>query len=114
MLMAAIDPTKTRLLLVGDSDQLPSVGAGNVLNELITCGKVPVTRLDLVYRQGSGSIIPVNAEKINAGDSKNFHTIRSFDLSVQTNQNFVLIQSLRSTFSRLRIKGSKIAVSCVR
>ena len=70
MLMAAIDPTKTRLLLVGDSDQLPSVGAGNVLNELITCGKVPVTRLDLVYRQGSGSIIPVNAEKINAGDSK--------------------------------------------
>ena len=70
MLMAVIDPTKTKLLLVGDSDQLPSVGAGNVLNELITCGKVPVTRLDLVYRQGAGSIIPVNAEKINAGDSK--------------------------------------------
>ena len=70
MLMAAIDPTKTKLLLVGDSDQLPSVGAGNVLNELITCGKVPVTRLDLVYRQGAGSIIPVNAEKVNAGDSK--------------------------------------------
>ena len=70
MLMAAIDPTKTKLLLVGDSDQLPSVGAGNVLNELITCGKVPITRLNLVYRQGSGSIIPVNAEKINAGDSK--------------------------------------------
>ena len=70
MLMAAIDPTKTKLLLVGDSDQLPSVGAGNVLNELITSGKVPVTRLDLVYRQGAGSIIPVNAEKINAGDSK--------------------------------------------
>ena len=37
MLMAAIDPQKTKLLLVGDSDQLPSVGAGNVLNELITC-----------------------------------------------------------------------------
>ena len=70
MLMAAIDPQKTKLLLVGDSDQLPSVGAGNVLNELITCGKVPVTRLNLVYRQGSGSIIPVNAEKINSGDSK--------------------------------------------
>ena len=70
MLMAAIDPTKTKLLLVGDSDQLPSVGAGNVLNELITCGKVPITRLNLVYRQGAGSIIPVNAEKINAGDSK--------------------------------------------
>ena len=70
MLMAAIDPKKTKLLLVGDSDQLPSVGAGNVLNELINCGKVPVTRLNLVYRQGAGSIIPVNSEKINSGDAK--------------------------------------------
>ena len=70
ILMAAVDPKKSKLLLVGDSDQLPSVGAGNVLNELITCGKVPVTRLDLVYRQGAGSIIPINAEKINNGDAK--------------------------------------------
>ena len=70
ILMAAVDPKKSKLLLVGDSDQLPSVGAGNVLNELITCGKVPVTRLDLVYRQGAGSIIPKNAESINNGNSK--------------------------------------------
>ena len=70
LLMAAVDPMSTKLLLVGDSDQLPSVGAGNVLNELITCGKVPVTRLDLVYRQGAGSLIPVNADKINNGVSK--------------------------------------------
>lgn len=70
LLLAAIDTRNTKLLLVGDSDQLPSVGAGNVLNELISCGKVPVTRLNLVYRQGAGSIIPVNADKINNGDSK--------------------------------------------
>ena len=70
LLMSSVNPQKTKLLLVGDSDQLPSVGAGNVLHELITCGKVPVTRLTLVYRQRAGSIIPVNAEKINAGNSK--------------------------------------------
>ena len=70
ILMAAIDPKKSKLLLVGDSDQLPSVGAGNVLNELINCGKVTVTRLNLVYRQGAASIIPINAEKINNGDAK--------------------------------------------
>ena len=70
ILMSALDPDKTKLLLVGDSDQLPSVGAGNVLNELISCGKIPVTRLNLVYRQGAGSIIPINAEKINIGDSR--------------------------------------------
>ena len=101
MLMAAINPQKTKLLLVGDSDQLPSVGAGNVLNELITCGKVPVTRLNLVYRQGSGSIIPVNAEKINSGDSKlsyrqgsgsiipvNAEKINSGDSKLSYNQEF--------------------------
>lgn len=53
LVLAAIDPRRTKLLLVGDSDQLPSVGAGNVLDELISCGKVPYTRLNtncmLVY-----------------------------------------------------------------
>ena len=70
ILMSALNPDKTKLLLVGDSDQLPSVGAGNVLNELISCGKIPVTRLNLVYRQGAGSIIPQNAEFINNGNSR--------------------------------------------
>ena len=70
LVLAAIDPRRTKLLLVGDSDQLPSVGAGNVLDELISCGKVPYTRLNLVYRQGKNSVIPINADKINKGESK--------------------------------------------
>ena len=70
ILMSALNPDKTTLLLVGDSDQLPSVGAGNVLNELISCGKIPITRLNLVYRQGAGSVIPQNAELINNGNSR--------------------------------------------
>ncbi len=57
-----------RVILVGDSDQLPSVGAGNVLFDIIESEKVPVTRLDTVFRQAEESMIVVNAHKINMGD----------------------------------------------
>ena len=51
-----------RVLLVGDKNQLPSVGAGDVFRQLIACGLIPVTVLDLVYRQGALSSIPYNAK----------------------------------------------------
>lgn len=57
----------THLLLVGDSDQLPSVGAGNVLSDLIASGRVPVTRLTQVFRQREGSALIENAHKVNRG-----------------------------------------------
>ena len=57
----------TRILLVGDVDQLPSVGAGDVFRQLIQCGLIPVTMLDLVYRQGATSNIPVNAKLMQEG-----------------------------------------------
>lgn len=57
----------TRILLVGDVDQLPSVGAGDVFRQLIQCGLIPVTVLDLVYRQGATSCIPVNAKLMQEG-----------------------------------------------
>lgn len=57
----------TRLVLVGDKDQLASVGAGNVLNDLIKCGKFPVSYLTEIYRQSESSRIVPNAHKINAG-----------------------------------------------
>lgn len=53
-----------RVLLLGDVDQLPSVGAGDVFRQLIGCGLIPVTILDMVYRQGASSNIPVNANLI--------------------------------------------------
>ena len=58
---------KTRLVLIGDSDQLPSVGPGNVLKDLIDSDFVPVTKLTQIYRQVQESDIVMNAHKINEG-----------------------------------------------
>ncbi|RMD74154.1 MAG: ATP-dependent RecD-like DNA helicase, partial [Lentisphaerae bacterium] len=57
----------THLLIVGDVDQLPSVGPGRVLQDLIESQKVPVTRLTIIYRQGEGSLIIQNAHRVNRG-----------------------------------------------
>ncbi len=56
-----------QVVLIGDSDQLPSVGPGAVLSEIIASGKVPVARLDKVFRQQAGSRIAVNAKAIRKG-----------------------------------------------
>jgi exodeoxyribonuclease V alpha subunit len=58
----------TKLVLVGDVDQLPSIGPGNVLRDIIESGVVPVARLSQVYRQSENSWIRVNAQRINAGE----------------------------------------------
>ncbi|MBL8860987.1 MAG: ATP-dependent RecD-like DNA helicase [Planctomycetes bacterium] len=57
----------TRLVLVGDPDQLPSVGPGNVLRDLLACERVPRWRLTEIFRQAQGSMIVVNAHRILAG-----------------------------------------------
>ncbi|MEI6043746.1 MAG: AAA family ATPase [Chloroflexota bacterium] len=59
--------TGTHLLLVGDADQLPSVGAGNVLADVIGSAVVPVVKLEQIFRQGEGSAIVTNAHRINQG-----------------------------------------------
>ena len=56
-----------KLILVGDKDQLPSVGAGNVLSDLLNCGKIPFTNLTKIYRQDDSSLIVSNAHLINNG-----------------------------------------------
>ena len=59
--------TGTTLIMVGDADQLPSVGPGNFLNDLISSGKFTVTHLTKIYRQAEGSRIITNAHEVNAG-----------------------------------------------
>ena len=66
-LLGAIVPG-TRLILVGDRNQLPSVGPGNVLRDIIRSGCFPVVELTKIFRQASESDIVVNAHKINKGE----------------------------------------------
>ncbi|MBN1868648.1 ATP-dependent RecD-like DNA helicase [Candidatus Sumerlaeota bacterium] len=66
-LLKALPPTAS-LLLVGDVDQLPSVGPGNVLRDLIDSGAMPVVRLETIFRQARRSLIVLNAHKINSGE----------------------------------------------
>jgi len=66
-LLKAIPPTAT-LLLVGDIDQLPSVGPGNVLKDIIASGRVETVRLTEVFRQAQESMIVVNAHRVNRGE----------------------------------------------
>ena len=60
-------PHGSQLVLIGDADQLPSVGPGAVLSEIIACGAVPVVRLDRIFRQSYGSRIAANAKLIRHG-----------------------------------------------
>lgn len=60
-------PTSMRLVLVGDIDQLPSVGAGNVLRDIIESHKIPVIRLTRIFRQAQSSRIVMSAHAINQG-----------------------------------------------
>lgn len=60
-------PNSAVLVLVGDADQLPSVGPGNVLRDMLDCGTVPVTRLETIFRQGAQSAIVHNAHRVNSG-----------------------------------------------
>lgn len=72
-LLKAIVPG-TRLILVGDMDQLPSVGPGNVLKDLIASQCIPVVRLDRIFRQSDTSRIVTNAHRILHGEYPEFNT----------------------------------------
>ena len=65
-LFRAVKPGTT-VVLVGDADQLPSVGPGKILNDLIDSGAFPVTHLSKIFRQGAGSHIVSNAHNVNSG-----------------------------------------------
>ncbi|PSB28515.1 SF1B family DNA helicase RecD2 [Chlorogloea sp. CCALA 695] len=71
-------PKDAQLLLVGDIDQLPSVGPGNVLRDLIASQQIPVVRLEQVFRQAQASHIVRNAHRINSGQ---YPTLESVSLS---------------------------------
>jgi len=74
-----------RLILVGDKDQLPSVGAGNILGDLIGSGLVPVVSLTQIFRQAQESQIVTNAHKINRGE--NLEVAKSGDFFIMNKES---------------------------
>ena len=94
----------TRLIMVGDRNQLPSVGPGSVLKDVIDSGKVPVVRLTRIFRQASESDIVMNAHKINRGEpvaldnrSRDFFFLRRTDANVIIS---IVIQLIREKLPR--------------
>ncbi len=80
------------LVIVGDTDQLPSVGPGAVLRDLIACGRIPGTRLTTIHRQAAGSDIIVNAHAINRGSMPNINRLsRSNGVPLNTDMMTCLI-----------------------
>ena len=85
-------PEQMSLILIGDTDQLPSVGAGNVLRDIIDSQRVPVVRLTQIFRQAQGSRIIMNAHRINQGaliDMRGGKESDFFFASKTTNQEVV-------------------------
>lgn len=66
-LLRAVKPG-ARVILIGDADQLPSVGAGNILRDLLDCGRFSTVRLNEIFRQAQQSLIVTNAHRINNGE----------------------------------------------
>lgn len=76
-------PPGAHVLLVGDVDQLPSVGPGEVLRDLIECGIVPSVRLTKIFRQAENSGVVTNAHRINNGEMPLIHGLSDFFLFVE-------------------------------
>ena len=100
----------TRLILVGDVNQLPSVGPGNVLRDMISAGCFPTVTLQKIFRQASQSDIVVNAHKINAGEhvaldnkSRDFFFLKRYDADVIIS---VMLQLIRDKMPKYVDAGS--------
>ena len=108
-------PVGTRLVLVGDVNQLPSVGPGNVLRDIIESGCFPVVTLDKIFRQAQESDIVTNAHKIHAGEeirldnkSKDFFFLQREDITVI--QQSILYLVKEKLAKHLRVKPQEIQV----
>lgn len=80
-------PQHMRLILVGDIDQLPSVGAGNVLRDIIDSGSFPVIRLTKIFRQAQTSRIIMNAHRINEGKMPDISNGKTTDFFFMENED---------------------------
>lgn len=110
-LLAAI-PNRMRLVLVGDVDQLPSVGPGNVLRDIIESGVVPVVRLTRIFRQAQTSKIVTNAHRVNQGVMPEIANNRQSDFFVLSEDDPAKVESLVTDLVARRLpKGYNVSPS---
>lgn len=108
-------PGRTRVVFVGDPEQLPSVGAGNVLYEMIRSGMVPVTKLNVIYRQAQGNPIVENAQKMRHGDVNLHYAKKQFMfMEDRTGDPSRIEQAVCELYEKsIRVKGaSNVALLC--
>ncbi|MBQ8309927.1 MAG: ATP-dependent RecD-like DNA helicase [Clostridia bacterium] len=114
-LLRAVKPG-ARIIVIGDSDQLPSVGAGNVLRDLLESGRFSTVRLDEIFRQAQESLIVTNAHAINRGemprlDVKNndfFFLPRESDAEIAATVAQLCKIRLPKTYGEMAIKGTQV------
>ena len=105
------------LVIVGDADQLPSVGAGNALADIISCGMFPVTFLTHIYRQGEGSGITIAAHDINGGRMPDLSNSRGDFFFLRSSDAHSAALTVRDLMTRrlpgyLGCEPTKIQVLC--
>ncbi len=92
-LLAAL-PSRARLIMVGDCDQLPSVGAGNVLHDIIESDSIACIRLTEIFRQARESMIVVNAHRINNGEEPYLNDPDNDFFMVKCSEPFLLCETI--------------------
>lgn len=109
-LMKAI-PYNMKLILVGDIDQLPSVGPGNILRDIISSGICPVIRLNTVHRQAMESKIITNAHKINHGQMPDLNTNKEYDFLFYEQDDGEAIQDMIvKLFTYFKSRGAEAQI----
>jgi exodeoxyribonuclease V alpha subunit len=100
-------PDHGAVIFVGDVDQLPSVGAGNCLYDMIQCGQLPVSRLEMIHRQAANSKIIVNAHKIIKKKFPDLHTMdEGFDFAfIEADGNDVIQEKMIKLCNQLLLEG---------
>ncbi len=109
-------PKGARLILIGDADQLPSVGAGNVLDDLIDSGRIETIRLTDVFRQSKESLIITNAHRINKGESPRltvtdndfFFVRRENERDIAATVSDLIINRLPRTYGKAISEGIQV------
>lgn len=114
-LLKAVKPG-ARVILIGDSDQLPSIGAGNVLRDLIDCERFATVKLNEIFRQAQASLIVTNAHKINNGempvmsvkDNDFFFLPRSTDAEIAQTVTDLCLTRLPRKYGEEAVSGTQV------